>query len=73
MDSTHSTLPTEPDPLPTESISSTVGDGLLPSEPNFDGFDVDSPSLKSDKSDLTDPQIFWHYLINLVSFEIFFG
>ena len=71
MDPTHPTLPTEPNPLPTEPTSPTVGDRLLPPEPDFDGSDVGSPSSKSDKSDPTDPQIFWHYLINLMSFEIF--
>ena len=72
MDLTYPTLPTELDPSPTEPTSSTVGDGLLPQEPDFDGSDVGSPSSKSDKSDPTDPQIFRRYLINLVSFEMFF-
>ena len=73
MDPTHPTLPTEPYPPLIEPTSPTVGDGLLPPEPDFDGSDVGSPSLKSDKSNPTDPQIFRRYLINLVSFEMFFG
>ena len=73
QDSTHLPLPTEPDLSPTESMSSTVGDGLLPLEPDFDGLDVGSLSSKSKKPDSTDPQIFWRYLINPTSFEMFFG
>ena len=73
IDPTHPTLPIEPDPSPTKPTSPTVSDGLLPPEPDFDGSDVGFPFSKFDKSDPTDPQIFRHYLINLVSFEMFFG
>jgi len=60
-------------PLPTEPTSSTVGDGLLPPKPDFDGSNVDSPSSKSEKPDPTDPQIFRRNLINPMSFEMFFS
>ena len=73
MDPTHLPLPTESDPPPTEPTSSTIGDGLLPPKPDFDGSNVGSPSSKSEKPNLTDPQIFRRYLINLMSFEMFFS
>ena len=73
MDPTHPPLLTEPDPLPIELTSPMVGDGLLPPKPDFDRLDVGSHSSKSDKPDPINPQIFQHYLINLVSFEMFFG
>ena len=72
MDPTHPTLLIEPNSPPIKPTSPMVGDGLLPPEPDFDGSDVGSPSSKFDKSDPTDPQIFRRYLINLVSFEMFF-
>ena len=73
MDPTHLPLPTEPDLPPTEPTSSTIGDGLLPPKPDFDGSNVGSPSSKSEKPDPTDPQIFRHNLINPMSFEMFFS
>ena len=73
MDPTHPPLPTKPDLPLTEPTSPRIGDGLLPPEPNFDWSDVGSPSSKSKKPDSTDPQIFRCYLINPVSFEMFFG
>ena len=72
-DSTHPPWSTEPDPPLTELTFPTVGIGLLLTEPDFDRPDVGSPSSKSEKPDLTNPQIFRCYLINLVSFEMFFG
>ena len=73
MDPTHLPLQTELDPSSTKPTSLTVGDRLLPPEFDFDWSDVGSPSSKFEKRDPTDPQIFWRYLINLVSFEMFFG
>ena len=69
-DPTHPPLPTKPDSPLTEPTSPTVGDGLLPLEPDFDGLDVGSPPLKSKKPDLIDPQIFRRYP---ASFKMFFG
>ena len=73
MDPTHLPLQTEPDPSSIKLTSLTVGDRLLPPEFDFDWSDVGSPSSKSKKPNPIDPQIFQCYLINLVSFEMFFG
>ena len=47
----------EPDPPPTEPISPSVVDKLLPPELDFEGSDIISPSSKSKKPELIDPQI----------------
>ena len=73
MDPTHPPLQTKPDPQSTKPTSLMAGDRLLPLELDFDWIDVGSPSSEFEKPDPTDPQIFRRYLINLVSFEMFFG
>ena len=67
----------EPDSPPTEPTAPTVGDGFYSPKPKINGSEIESPPLKSEKPDLTDPsysqrvlRFFW---VDPASFEFSLG
>ena len=64
--STHSSLPIEPDLPPTDLTSLAVSAGFVPPKLEFGESDVGFPSPESDQTDLTDPQDFRWYLVDSV-------